>query len=200
MAATDEDARHAPAEGDAGSARSGAGAVRKDSTQLLPEGSKRQRGVLHAANVVSWMRLVTVVPATALLVMSVSFSLVTVASLFWTLAELFGGHVDLINLSVEFVEYTDFFLLSTVLYMTSLGLFSLFVTDRTPLPPWLAFHDFDDIKERIARVVVVMLVVFFFGEVLRGKAGESLLVLGVSISLVVVSMSIFLRCTVPAKH
>ena len=194
------DARGTTSEGGAEATPTGRDAVQRDGTQLLPEGSKRQRGVLRFANAVSWMRLVTVVPATALLLMSVSFSLVTVADLLRTLAGILAGHSNLVNLSVEFVEYTDFFLLSTVLYMTSLGLFSLFVTDRTPLPPWLSFHDFDDIKERIARVVVVMLVVFFFGEVLRGKAGESLLVLGVSISLVVVAMSVFLRCTVPPRR
>ena len=103
------------------------------------------------------------------------------------------GHGDVSSLAIEFVEYADLFLLSVVLYILALGLVSLFVTDQIPLPKWLAFHDFDDLKERLVSVIGAMLGVYFLGYVLKGASGVDALLLGLAVAVVVVALSFFVR-------
>ena len=165
-----------------------------------PVPSEGHGGSRGASRLSSLTGVMAILPAAALLVMSLALSIATAVRLVEVLAETLGGHIDLIHLSVEFVEFTDFFLLATVLYITSLGLFSLFVTDRVPVPTWLTFRDFDDLKERLIGVVVVMLAVFFLGEVLREEGGLDLLWLGLSISSVFLSLSLFVRSVFRGEH
>ncbi|MGZ3630061.1 MAG: YqhA family protein [Ktedonobacteraceae bacterium] len=58
------------------------------------------------------------------------------------------------------VELIDLFLLSTILYIVSLGLFRLFIDATLPLPGWLEIHDLNDLKERILGVIIVLLAIW----------------------------------------
>ena len=61
------------------------------------------------------------------------------------------------------------------------------------LPHWLEFNDLDDLKERLVSVVVVMLGVYFLGEVMAGADGQGLLHLGISISVVIAALTLFTK-------
>ncbi|MBW4605116.1 MAG: YqhA family protein [Calothrix sp. FI2-JRJ7] len=65
---------------------------------------------------------------------------------------------------VAFVEVIDLFLLSTVFYITALGLYELFIDDRIKVPEWLEIHTLDDLKGKLISVVVVLLSVLFLGQ------------------------------------
>ncbi len=99
-------------------------------------------------------------------------------------------------LSVEMIELIDLFLLGTILYITSLGLFQLFVDPSIgeSLPPWLSVHSIDQLKFNLVAVLIVMLIVLFLGNVAEAtllhegevtEAGIQILAYGAGIALVV---------------
>jgi uncharacterized membrane protein YqhA len=69
---------------------------------------------------------------------------------------------------LEFIELADVFLLATVLYIMSLGLYELFIDDSAPLPEWLTIHSLDDLKSKLVGVIAVVLAVSFLGSVIKG--------------------------------
>jgi uncharacterized membrane protein YqhA len=90
------------------------------------------------------------------------------------------------------IELVDLFLLATVLYVISVGLYELFVDDSIPLPPWLIIHDLDDLKEKLIGVVIVVLGVLFLGQVISWDGQGDLLSPGAAIALVIAALAYFL--------
>ena len=95
-------------------------------------------------------------------------------------------------LSLAFIESVDALLLATVFYITSLGLYSLFIDDTLVLPSWLSIHNLDDLKGKLASVVVVVLGVLFLGYAITWDGQANLLPLGAAIALVVAALTFFL--------
>jgi uncharacterized membrane protein YqhA len=96
------------------------------------------------------------------------------------------------HLAVECIEMIDLFLLGTVLYITSLGLYTLFI-DNLPLPPWLNIHSLDDLKEKLVGVIVVLLAVTFLGNVVTWDGSTSIWTLGISVGVVLFALGLFLK-------
>jgi uncharacterized membrane protein YqhA len=83
------------------------------------------------------------------------------------------------------VELIDLFLLSTILYIVSLGLYRLFIDSDIPLPGWLIITDLNDLKERILGVIIVLLAISFLGYVVEWHFGDySIVALGLGVGLV----------------
>ena len=97
------------------------------------------------------------------------------------------------DMLVEYIEYADFFLLSIVLYIMSIGLYSLFIDDKIEMPSWLEIHTLDDLKEKLVSVIVVVMGVFFLGRLIHGADSLDLLCMGGGIGAVVLSMAYFVR-------
>jgi uncharacterized membrane protein YqhA len=94
---------------------------------------------------------------------------------------------------LKFIEIIDLFLIGTVFYITSLGLYELFIDEKIPTPAWLEITHLDDLKAKLLNVVVVILGVVFLGQVINWKAGPDILTLGAGIGLVILSVTYFLR-------
>jgi uncharacterized membrane protein YqhA len=100
------------------------------------------------------------------------------------------------TLNVETVSHiigvVDGFLLATVMLIFSLGLYELFISDIDPArgskasSRVLVIHDLDDLKNRLAKVIVMMLFVGFFERAMKVQiAGASdLLYAGGSIAMI----------------
>ena len=87
--------------------------------------------------------------------------------------------------AVSSVELIDLFLLSTILYIVSLGLYKLFIDPKFPLPDWLVIGDLNDLKERILGVIIVLLAISFLGYVVEWSFGDySIVALGLAVGLV----------------
>ena len=100
-----------------------------------------------------------------------------------------GKHV-----SVEFIEVIDLFLLGTVLYIVSLGLYELFIDASLPMPKWLVINDLDDLKEKLLGVIIVLLAVTFLGDVVNWDGKDiSIVALGVAVGLVLFALGYFLH-------
>jgi uncharacterized membrane protein YqhA len=93
-------------------------------------------------------------------------------------------------LSLELIELIDVFLLATVILITAIGLYQLFLDPHVELPEWLSVSNLEQLKANLVAVVIVMLAILFLGAV-AGRRGEeaAVLDLGAGIGLVVLSVS-----------
>ncbi len=82
------------------------------------------------------------------------------------------------RLVVSLIEVIDLFLLSTVFYITALGLYELFIDDRIKVPEWLEIHDIDDLKAKLISVIIVVLSVSFLGQAVTWDGNPNFLPFG----------------------
>jgi uncharacterized membrane protein YqhA len=111
---------------------------------------------------------------------------------------------DAKHLSVDFIQLIDVFLLGTVLYIIALGLYELFVDQDLPMPGWLRIRDFDDLKDKLIGVIIVLLAVTFLGSAVTWQGGKDILYYGAAIGLVIVSLAlvliVFARSHAEGRH
>lgn len=101
-------------------------------------------------------------------------------------------------LSLSFIEIIDVFLLATVFYIVALGLYELFIDANIVVPSWLSIQDLDDLKSKLASVVIVVLGVLFLGQALEWK-GNDILSYGVAVALVIAALTYFLQKSKKSK-
>lgn len=99
------------------------------------------------------------------------------------------------TLAVQFIELIDVFLLGTVLYIVSLGLYELFIDQHLPMPRWLMIRDLDDLKDKLLGVVIVLLGVTFLGKVVVWNGDRNILFYGLAIAAVIAALGGFLAIT-----
>lgn len=97
------------------------------------------------------------------------------------------------NLALAAIETIDLFLIATVAYLTAVGLFTLFINPKVPLPLRLGIESLDDLKERVIGVLVVALGVLFLGDAVNWSEGQDLLYFGGAVAIVIVALGYFIR-------
>ena len=107
-----------------------------------------------------------------------------------SVAELSGGHGTEVLPIFELLEYVHQFLIGTVLYITAMGLYQLFIQD-VPLPMWMKTESSEDLETNLIGVTVVVLAIEFLGAVFSGQR-DNLLEYGVGIALPIAALGIFL--------
>jgi len=91
------------------------------------------------------------------------------------------------------VEIIDLFLVATVFYIISLGLYELFIA-KAPLPGWLKICDVDDLKEKLLGLVAIALAVLFLGESLVWPNGTGdLLSYGIANAAIIGAIALYIR-------
>jgi uncharacterized membrane protein YqhA len=96
------------------------------------------------------------------------------------------------GLAIAAIEVIDRFLLAAVAFIVALGLCKLFVNRRVPVPAWLEINTLDHLKDKLIRVIIVILGVVFLGQVAAWDGGYEILAVGGAIALVVAALSYFL--------
>ena len=92
--------------------------------------------------------------------------------------------------SSEMIELIDIFLLGTVLLITSVGLYQLFIDPTIKLPGWLSVTNLEQLKVNLVAVIIVMLTVLFLGAAASDfESGFDLLTYGGGIALVILAVS-----------
>jgi len=125
-----------------------------------------------------------------------AFMAVMVSTLIVTASAILGGiagEYSQNEMIGKLIKQADYALLATVLYVLALGLYSLFVDDRIPMPTWLRIHDLGQLKELLAGVVVVAIAVIFLGWALTWDGKSDILALGVGSAAVIGGLALFLR-------
>jgi uncharacterized membrane protein YqhA len=100
-----------------------------------------------------------------------------------------GGEFDSSVAIFEIVESVHTFLVGTVVYITAIGLYQLFIGD-IELPDWLEIHNTEELETSLISVTVVVLAVNLMGTVLVGTA-ENLLDFGAGIALPIAALALF---------
>ncbi|UCD99898.1 MAG: YqhA family protein [Chloroflexota bacterium] len=90
----------------------------------------------------------------------------------------------------EIVEYVHLFLIGTVLYITAVGLYQLFIHE-IKFPNWLKIDSTEELETNLIGVTVVVLAVNFMGAVFIGQR-ETLLEFGAGIALPIAALGVFL--------
>jgi uncharacterized membrane protein YqhA len=111
-----------------------------------------------------------------------------------SLGETGSGHGVAVLPIFGLLEYVHQFLIGTVLYITAMGLFQLFIQD-VPLPAWMKTESAEDLETNLIGVTVVVLAIEFLGAVFSGRQAD-LLSYGAGIALPIAALALFLG----AKH
>jgi uncharacterized membrane protein YqhA len=111
------------------------------------------------------------------------------ALLIEALVHLPGGGKTKNELIFEVVEYVHTFLIGTVLYITAVGLYQLFIKEIA-FVGWLRVESTEDLETNLIGVTVVVLAVNFMGEIIAG-GGTDLLRYGAGIGLVILALGAF---------
>lgn len=89
----------------------------------------------------------------------------------------------------EVVEYVHTFLVGTVLYITAVGLYQLFIQE-IKFPQWLKIDSTEELETNLIGVTVVVLAVNFMGAVLV-RNGDNLLNFGGGVALIIAALGLF---------
>jgi uncharacterized membrane protein YqhA len=89
----------------------------------------------------------------------------------------------------EVVEYVHTFLVGTVLYITAVGLYQLFIRELN-FVGWLKIESTEELETNLIGVTVVVLAVNFMGAVFAGKTAN-ILQYGAGIALPIASLGLF---------
>ncbi len=92
--------------------------------------------------------------------------------------------IDPTVLSTKFISVMDIHLLSIVLYIFSVGLYELFV-GKLNVPDWLRITDIDQLKAKLASVVILILAITFTKKVVEWKNPLDTLLFGISIGIII---------------
>jgi uncharacterized membrane protein YqhA len=91
------------------------------------------------------------------------------------------------------IKLVDLILLATIMQVVGIGLYSLFIDKDLPVPAWLRTSHVDELKNKLAGIVAVMLGVLFLEQVFYWGSERDLLSLGIGIAAVVLALSYFIR-------
>ncbi|MDN8614721.1 YqhA family protein [Variovorax ginsengisoli] len=94
--------------------------------------------------------------------------------------------------AVGIVEAVDVFLIAIAVYIISIGLYSLFIDDKLPLPKWLEVHNLEDLKGNLVSVVIAVLAVLFLREVVAWDGTSAIAAFGAGMALVIGALTFFL--------
>ncbi len=97
------------------------------------------------------------------------------------------------RLSIQLIELIDVFLIGVILLIVALGLYQLFIDEKSTLPSWLRIRNLDELKHRVIGVVCVVLGVNFLSNVAEWTGGKDILYLGAAIGIVLLALVLLLR-------
>ena len=97
------------------------------------------------------------------------------------------------HLSIQFIELIDVFLIGVILLIVALGLFQLFIDEKTTLPSWLKIRTLDELKHRVIGVICVVLGVNFLSNAAEWEGGKDILYYGASIGIVLIALVLLLK-------
>ncbi|MHB8101853.1 MAG: YqhA family protein [Methanosarcina sp.] len=99
-----------------------------------------------------------------------------------------GAKSDII---VGIVEVIHLFLVGTVLFLTSLGLYQLFI-HVLPLPGWLKMNNIEELELNLVGIVVVVLAVDYLSVIFEEQE-INMAVYGVGYALPIVALAYFMK-------
>jgi uncharacterized membrane protein YqhA len=101
-------------------------------------------------------------------------------------------HEDIVS---GLIGAVDLYLIAVVLFIFSFGLYELFISDVNQAEnsdlKVLSIHSLDELKDKIAKVIVMVLVVSFFQRVLHTEYSGGLEMMYFAISILALSVGLY---------
>jgi uncharacterized membrane protein YqhA len=107
-------------------------------------------------------------------------------------------HHTEVPIEVEIVEYVHTFLIGTVLYITAIGLYQLFI-EEIRIRGWLRIDSTEELETNLIGVTVVVLAVNFLGVVFTNDPVR-LLQYGAGIALPILALAVFVGLRTWSTH
>ena len=98
-------------------------------------------------------------------------------------------------LIADTIAIIDIFLIGTVLFVISAGLYQLFVQRDVGLPAWLKIESLDDLKDNLTEVIIVALLVAFLGQAIEWTGGFEIVGFGIAIGVGITAVGILTLAT-----
>lgn len=95
------------------------------------------------------------------------------------------------NIIVHIVEIVHLFLVGTVLFLTSFGLYQLFI-QPLPLPEWLKVHNLEEMELNLVGLTIVVLGVNFLSVIFNPQE-TNLISSGVGYALPIAALAYFMK-------
>jgi uncharacterized membrane protein YqhA len=100
------------------------------------------------------------------------------------------GHELTVVPIFDLLQFVHQFLIGTVLYITSMGFYQLFIQE-VPVPEWMKIESAEDLETSLVGVIIVVLGIEFLGVVF-GNTEANLLQYGTGIALPIAALALFL--------
>lgn len=101
-----------------------------------------------------------------------------------------GAHTEEVPVIIQVVEHVHQFLIGTVLYITAIGFYQLFI-EEIEFPAWLKIDSTEELETSLIGVTVVVLAVNFLAQVFAG-ANINILAQGAGISMPIAALGLFI--------
>jgi uncharacterized membrane protein YqhA len=108
------------------------------------------------------------------------------------------AHAEELPIVIEVVEFVHTFLIGTVLYITSIGFYQLFIKE-IEFPGWLKIHNTEELETSLIGVTVVVLAVNFLGVVFTGE-NVDLVAQGTGIAVPIATLGLLICLRAWAKR
>lgn len=145
--------------------------------------------------IIGWSRYLVILPIIGLLLAAAALfvfgGLGMIVALFEGILHALQGTPDPHELpvEVEIVEYVHRFLIGTVLFITAVGFYQLFIGE-IKFPSWLRIDSTEELETNLIGVTVVVLAVQFMGVVFTLDPAE-LMNYGIGIAFPIAALSLF---------
>lgn len=121
----------------------------------------------------------------------VGIAVQAVATFGWAVAKTIEFVYDLVATTawkqddtvVELLQALDLYLVGTVLLITSIGLYELFIGE-VKLPEWLVIRNLSDLKTKIVEVIVLVIGIKFLEKLVKGGEAIDILWYGLASAVV----------------
>jgi uncharacterized membrane protein YqhA len=109
---------------------------------------------------------------------------------------------------VYLISSIDEFLLGIILIIISLGIYELFISkidvlenEQIPYPNWLTFRSLEDLKGVLTKVIIIILMVYFFKSVVVMKFDTPLSILYLAVGIILIALANYISHKGPnEKH
>ena len=149
--------------------------------------------------VLSWSRIVVVVPVIVLLLSAIS-SFAYGTDVFVRSVARVVEDPELTSHNLGFLLLlTDLFLVGATLMIAAFGFYDLFIRridadgPSPRLPDWLRMRDLNDLKVRVISMVILVAAVTFVDIAVESGGGLNTLYLGAAVALVIIALTAFLH-------
>ncbi len=150
-------------------------------------------------------RFLIVVPVIGLALAAAAFFVIggfnlirLVVESFLAIVGLAEAHHTDVPVEIEIIEYVHTFLIGTVLYITAVGLYQLFI-EEIQFPGWLRIDSTEELETNLIGVTVVVLAVNFLGITFTGDP-SLLFEYGAGIALPIASLALFVGLRTWSTH